>query len=162
MREGLRLPSVELPATTGGSIDLSTLEERALLVLYPWTGRPGTPNPPRWDDIPGAHGSTPELEGFRDSAERFENAGIAIFGLSRQDTAWQRELAERLSLSFPLLSDVDDKLWPALGAPTFETGGEIYLKRATLLVENGQVAAVFADIADPAGHATDLLQRLLG
>ena len=42
-----------------------------LMIVYPWTGRPGHPNPPDWDVIPGAHGSTPELEGFRDRAAAF-------------------------------------------------------------------------------------------
>jgi hypothetical protein len=31
-----------------------------------FAGLPGLPNPPGWDDIPGAHGSTPQTEGFRD------------------------------------------------------------------------------------------------
>ncbi|MFD0987363.1 peroxiredoxin [Methyloligella solikamskensis] len=160
MRKGLKLPSVALPSTQGGSVDLSAHKGRALLILYPWTGRPGVPNPPRWDDIPGAHGSTPELEGFRDLSASFREMSIALFGLSRQDTAWQQELSERLSLPFPLLSDAKDELWPALEAETFETGGEIYLKRATVLIENGGAEEIFAPVDDPAGHAADLLNRL--
>lgn len=162
MRRGLRLPSIALPATDGAAVDLGTREGRSLLILYPWTGRPGTPNPPGWDDIPGAHGSTPELEGFHDLADRFSGIGVSLFGLSRQDTEWQRELAQRLSLPFPLLSDSDDRLWTLLGAETFETGGETYLKRATLLIRDGEIEEVFTEIPDPWSHAIDLLKHLDG
>jgi len=162
MRPGLSLPSIALPATDGGAVDLGTREGRFLLILYPWTGRPGTPNPPDWDDIPGAHGSTPELEGFRDLAGRFAEIGIALYGLSRQDTEWQRELAERLALPFPLLSDSAARLWPLLGAETFQTGGETYLRRATLLIRDGEIEEVFTEIPDPGSHAADLLKQLDG
>lgn len=160
MRKGLHLPAVALPSTGGGAVDLSQRAGRGLLILYPWTGRPGTPNPPNWDDIPGAHGSTPELEGFRDLADRFEEFGVALYGLSRQDTDWQQELAERLALPFPLLSDARDQLWPLLGAETFETGGELYLKRYTLLIRDGEIEEAFAEIPEPGRHAADLLKHL--
>ena len=80
----------------------------------PWTGRPGHPNPPDWDDIPGAHGSTPELEGFRDHAATFAELGVRLFGLSRQTTEYQRELVARLELPFPILSDADGRFAAAL------------------------------------------------
>ncbi|HSD93140.1 MAG TPA: peroxiredoxin, partial [Methyloceanibacter sp.] len=99
---GLVLPSIALPSTDGETISLAELRGRSLLIVYPWTGRPGHANPPRWDDIPGAHGSTPELEGFRDNHADFMRLGLNVFGLSRQTTAYQRELLERLELPFPI------------------------------------------------------------
>jgi peroxiredoxin len=83
------LPSLGLPATDGGAVDLAALPGRSLVIVYPWTGRPGLPNPPNWDDIPGAHGSTPELEGFRDRYADFLSLGVRLFGLSRQTTDYQ-------------------------------------------------------------------------
>ena len=71
------------------------------LIVYPWTGRPEASNPPNWDDIPGAHGSTPELEGFRDLAGEFAWLNVGLFGLSRQTTDWQREMAARASAYLP-------------------------------------------------------------
>ncbi len=68
LQPGTRLPPFALPATDGRQVDLAALAGKTLLIVYPWTGRPGHPNPPDWDAIPGAHGSTPELEGFRDRA----------------------------------------------------------------------------------------------
>ena len=157
---GARLPPIALPSTEGTAINLATLSGRSLLIVYPWTGRPGQPNPPNWDDIPGAHGSTPELEGFRDRHAEFAQLGLRLFGLSRQRTGYQRELAERLALPFPILSEAEGRLSAALDLPTFATGGETYLMRLTLLSRDGQIERVFYPILDPAGHAADILRRV--
>ena len=77
LKPGVALPRVSLPATTGAEFCLAEVPGRSVLIIYPWTGRPGHPNPPNWDDIPGAHGSTPELEGFRDLSAR-ENETIIL------------------------------------------------------------------------------------
>jgi peroxiredoxin len=156
LEPGLALPSIQLASTGGGTVDLSALAGRSLLIVYPWTGRPGRPNPPDWDDIPGAHGSTPELEGFRDRHAHFAVLGLRLFGLSRQKTAYQHELAERLTLPFPILSDSSGRLAAELGLPAFTTGGEIYLERLTLLLRDGCIEAVFFPVRDPAGHAAEV------
>jgi peroxiredoxin len=43
-----------------------------------------------------------------------------VFGLSTQDTAYQREAVARLHLPFPLLSDAAFQLTSALNLPTFK------------------------------------------
>jgi peroxiredoxin len=157
-----RLPSVALPATDGSDVDLAALPGRSLVIVYPWTGRPGHPNPPDWDAIPGAHGSTPELEGFRDHAAAFVSLGVRLFGLSRQTTEYQRELVARLGLLFPILSDAEGRLAVALQLPNCATGGETFLKRLTLLIDGGRIERVFYPVRDPAGHAAELLLKLKG
>lgn len=160
LRPGLSLPSVSLPGTDGTEIILATLPGLSLVIVYPWTGRPGAANPPNWDDIQGAHGSTPELEGFRDHAADFVELGVALYALSTQTTDYQREMAERLKLTFPVLSDLEWRFSHALALPSFATGGETYLKRLTLLVEAGRIAHVFYPVANPALHAEDVLSWL--
>ena len=96
------MPDVKLPATHGGQVCLATHSGRSIVAIYPWTGRPGLPNPPDWDIILGAHGSTPELQGFSDLFDEFETRGVAIFGLSKQTTEYQCEMAKRLRLPFPI------------------------------------------------------------
>jgi peroxiredoxin len=156
---GGALPSVILLATDGSRIDVAALPGRSLLIIYPWSGRPGCPNPPNWDDIPGAHGSTPELEGFRDRYAEFVGLGVRVIGLSRQTTAYQHELVQRLKLPFPILSDAEGRFSAALNLPAFTTGGETYLKRLTLLI-SGKIERVFYPVADPADHASDVLSSL--
>jgi peroxiredoxin len=160
LQPGTRLPPFALPATDGSQVDLAALAGRTLLIIYPWTGRPSHPNPPNWDAIPGAHGSTPELEGFRDRAAELAELGVALFGLSRQTTEYQRELVTRLAIPFPILSDVDGRFAAALRLPSFTTGGETYLKRLTLLIDDRRIDKVFYPVADPAGHAVEVLLEL--
>lgn len=157
---GLALPMVTLPATDGSHISLSTLSGRSIVAIYPWTGRPGVPNPPDWDDIPGAHGSTPELEGFRDVFELISHAGARLFAVSGQSTAYQREMALRLELPFPILSDADGALRRALHLPTFEAGPTSYLKRLTFVVLDGEIEHVFFPVGDPEAHAAEVVDWL--
>jgi peroxiredoxin len=147
---------VTLPATDGPNICLADLRGRAVLFVYPWTGRPGQPNPPRWDDIPGAHGSTPEIEGFVDRAGAFAALGVALYGLSGQTTDYQREMARRLKVPFPILSDAGGRAARALSLPTFETGNEIYLERLTFVIADGCFEHLFYPVPDPAQHAQEV------
>lgn len=159
---GLRLPDVALEASTGGAVNLARLPGRSLVFVYPWTGRPGFANPPDWDVIPGAHGSTPEAEGFRDLHSGFQALGIAVLGLSGQDSAHHAELAERLRLPFPLLSDVGFRLADALSLPRFETGGVSYFERLTLLARDGRVERVWYPVHPPDTHPREVLAALKG
>jgi len=160
LRSGLALPTVSLVTTEGEAISLATLPGRSLIIVYPWTGRPGLSNPPNWDDIPGAHGSTPELEGFRDRAADFAELGIALYALSTQTTDYQREMAKRLELKFLVLSDFEWSVSRALRLPSFATGSENYLKRLSLLTEDGCIAHLFYPVPEPAGHAEHVLSWL--
>jgi peroxiredoxin len=144
----------------GTAAPRTALPGQSLVIVYPWTGRPGLPNPPNWDDIQGAHGSTPELEGFRDRYADFLSLGVRLFGLSRQTTDYQTELVSRLALPFPILSDAAGRFAAALGLPSFTTGGDFYLKRVTLQVKDGKIERVFYPVPDPAGHAADVLRAL--
>ena len=98
-----------------------SLPGRTVVYVYPRTGRPGQALPTGWDAIPGARGCTPQSCGFRDHFAELKRLGVAaLYGLSTQDTAYQREAAERLHLPFAILSDAGLKLTRALRLPTFE------------------------------------------
>ena len=91
-------------------------------------------------------------EGFRDLYAGFHQVGAAVFGLSTQSSAYQRELAERLALPFEIVSDEQFALQRALALPTFATGGVTYLKRLTLAIRDGRIERVYYPIASPAAH----------
>ena len=121
---GSRVPSVALTATDGTAVDLATLAGRTVVYAYPRTGQPGLPNPDGWDMIPGARGCTPQSCAFRDHFAELQARGVdRVYGLSTQDTAYQREAAARLHLPFALLSDDQLELTRAMRLPTFETAG---------------------------------------
>ena len=149
LQRGRRIPDIELPTTAGRSLGLARLAGRAIVFCYPWTGRPGEPNPPGWDDIPGAHGSTPQAQGFRDLYDGFRQVEANIFGLSTQSTTYQRELVERLGLPFEMVSDESFVLVEALALPTFTTGGVTYLKRLTLAIRDGRIERVYFPCSGP-------------
>lgn len=78
---------------------------------------------------------------MRDSIQPLLSAApnLRIFGLSTQTTEYQTEVATRLHLPFPILSDVDFVLTKALNLPVFEAAGMELLKRFTLLLVDGRV-----------------------
>lgn len=155
--EGLTLPPVSLPATDGTAVDLSRLSGRTVVYAFPRTGRPDVDNPDGWDMIPGARGCTPQSCAFRDHFAELRALGVGhLFGLSAQDTAYQREAAERLHLPFPLLSDAEGRLAAALRLPTLVVSGIRLLKRVTLIIEDGRIVRVFYPVFPPDRSAADV------
>ena len=158
---GLAVPSLPLVATNGDRVDLSSLSGRTVVYCYPKTGRPGQPLPDGWDSIPGARGCTTQACSFRDHYDELIQAGAdQIFGLSTQDTDYQREAVERLHLPFPLLSDMSLALATALNLPTFQFEGETLLKRFTLVIDNGRISKVFYPVFPPNKSGEETLRWL--
>jgi peroxiredoxin len=157
----MRLPSVFLAATDGTTVDLSSLPGRTVVYAYPRTGIPGVENPDGWDLIPGARGCTPQSCSFRDLYAELTALGVnRLFGLSTQDTPYQREAVERLHLPFPILSDEHPGLTRAMRLPTFETSGMTLLKRVTLVISDGRVEHVFYPVFPPDQNANEVLAWL--
>jgi peroxiredoxin len=157
------LPPVELAATDGTSVRLDELPGRSVVFAYPRTGRPGQELPggeAGWNAIPGARGCTPEACSFRDELGRFRELGVRVFGLSTQDSDYQREAVERLHLPYLLLSDEDLRFTRALGLPTFEVEGLTLIRRLTLLIAEGRIEDVIYPVFPPDRGAALALERL--
>ncbi len=158
---GLELPIIRLQATDGRMVDLSGLSGRAVVYVYPRTGVPGEPLPTGWDEIPGARGCTPQSCAFRDHFEDLKAAGAEhVFGLSVQETPFQQEVAQRLDLPFPLLSDHRHEFARAVKLPTFEVAGMVLLKRITLIIDEGAISHVFYPVFPPNENAAQVLAHL--
>jgi peroxiredoxin len=158
---GLQMPSIPLAATDGTTVDLSSLPGLVVVYAYPRTGVPGIDNPPGWDLIPGARGCTPQTCAFRDHFAELQALGVSrLFGLSTQDSAYQREAAERLHLPFPILSDDELRLTRALRLPTFQTSGMTLLKRLALVMSDAKVEHVFYPVFPPDRNASDVIAWL--
>lgn len=140
--KGMRLPSMPLPSTQGGMVDLGAIGGLLVVYCYPMTGRPGVALPEGWDQIPGARGCTPQSCAFRDHYAELRALGAAVMGLSVQTTDYQQEMAERLHLPFPVVSDAGYRFQEALGLPTFVAAGMTLLKRVTLIARDGVIEAV--------------------
>lgn len=159
----LRLPHVVLASTSGDQVALDELTGRTVVYVYPRTGVPGEPLPIGWDDIPGARGCTPESCGFRDHhADLLAAGATAVFGLSSQDTGYQREVVDRLHLPFALLSDPRLTLANELGLPVFDVAGMTLYKRLTVVIAEGVIEHAFYPVFPPDGHAAEVLAWLRG
>lgn len=159
---GMRIPNIDLVGTGGLPVALGSLGEgRTVIYVYPLTGRPGEDLPTGWDDIPGARGCTPEACSFRDHFVDIQKAGAhKVFGLSRQTTDYQIEVAQRLHLPFEMLSDPDGLLGKALGLPAFNVDALTLYRRMTLIVRDSQIEKVFYPVFPPDRHAAEVLAWL--
>jgi peroxiredoxin len=159
---GRKMPSVDLEATSGSPVNLAKLQGPAVVFGYPYTGRPGHGDPPHWDLIPGAHGSTPQALAYSEAYGHFRRLGVKLFGLSLLSTEWQRDFVTRNNLSFRLLSDESRVLSSRLGLPLFETGGAAYLQRMTFVLHDGVIQALRYPVPEPEHDAADVLAMFQG
>lgn len=160
---GMALPPVSLLATTDTMVTLAELSGRTVVFGYPRTGEPGKiALVDDWDMIPGARGCTPQTCAFRDLFADLKAAGAQhVFGLSTQSNAYQSEMAGRLHLPFPVLSDETLELTHALNLPTMEVAGLVMIKRLALIIEDGRIAHVFYPVFPPDRNAGDVLAWLM-
>ena len=156
------LPPVSLLATDKTRVTLAELSGRTVVFGYPRTGEPGKISiVDDWDMIPGARGCTPQTCSFRDLFSDLKAAGAQhVFGLSTQDDGYQSEMAERLHLPFPVLSDDGLELTRALNLPTMEVAGLTLIKRLALIVDDGRITHVFYPVFPPDRNAGDVLAWL--
>jgi peroxiredoxin len=159
---GMTIPPIDLAATDDTSVMLSALPGRTVVFGYPRTGEPGKIGlTDDWDMIPGARGCTPQTCAFRDLFADLKAAGADhVFGLSTQDNAYQTEMASRLHLPFPVLSDEKLSLIRALNLPTMQVAELTLIKRLALIVDDGRITHVFYPVFPPDRNAGDVLEWL--
>ena len=159
---GMMIPPVSLVATDDSAVALSALKGRTVVFAYPRTGEPGKiALVDDWDMIPGARGCTPQTCAFRDLFAELKAAGAAhVFGLSTQSNEYQAEMASRLHLPFPVLSDEKLGLTRALNLPTMDVAGLTLIKRLALIIDDGRIRHVFYPVFPPDRNAGDVLEWL--
>jgi len=159
---GMTIPPVSLMATNDTRVTLAGLPGRTIVFAYPRTGEPGKISLVEdWDMIPGARGCTPQTCSFRDLYAELKAAGAAqVFGLSTQSNTYQTEMASRLHLPFPVLSDETLELTGALQLPTMDVAGLTLIKRLALVIDDARITHVFYPVFPPDRNAGDVLAWL--
>lgn len=156
--EGMVFPELSISSTDGVLVNTAEFKNgMTVIYAYPMTGRPDEEVPRGWDEIPGARGCTPQTLGFKEKCDAFTTEHIRLFGLSTQDTEYQKEMVDRLDIPFPILSDAKLELTKLLNLPTFEAEGKILLKRLTMVVKNGVIVKVFYPVFPPDKNAEEVL-----
>ncbi|MEQ1635992.1 MAG: peroxiredoxin [Methylococcales bacterium] len=154
---GLTLPSVYLPATTGGMINPAHVPGWLVIYCYPMTGQPERPIPEGWIGIPGAAGCTPQACSFRDHYQELQALNVSVIGISTQSPEDQLEAAQRLHLPFALLSDASLQFAQGLGLPLFEADAMRLIKRVTLIIKDGIIQKYFYPVFPPDKNSEEVL-----
>lgn len=159
---GKAIPPVSLRATNDTIVTLAELKGRVVVFAYPRTGEPGKiALVDDWDMIPGARGCTPQTCSFRDLYADLKAAGAGhVFGLSTQSNDYQIEMAGRLHLPFPILSDQRLLLAQGLGLPTMDVADQTLLKRLALIIDDAVITHVFYPVFPPDKNADEVLAWL--
>lgn len=107
-------------------------------------------------DTPGC---TKEACEFRDNIFAFEEIGATILGVSIDAIKDQKKFAEKYSLPFPLLADIDGKTAEAYGVLNNLGIMKIAKRQSFLIGPDGTIARHYEKV-DPATHSKEVLADL--
>ncbi|HTU59278.1 MAG TPA: peroxiredoxin [Polyangiales bacterium] len=105
----------------------------------------------------GTPGCTKEACAFRDSWQRYEQAGLRVIGVSTDSEQEHREFAKEHDLQFPLIADPEHAWSDAFGVPRHALAGDRDARVSFLIDKGNKVAKVYDDV-DPGVHADQVLQ----
>lgn len=106
------------------------------------------------DDTPGC---TVEANQFEAERETYQDAGVAVYGVSMDDVDSHRAFAEKFDLEFDLLADPDGGIASAFDLDVSNSGKT---GRHTFVLAAGEVYRVYESV-DPDGHPRKILEGLL-
>jgi peroxiredoxin Q/BCP len=149
LKVGDKAPDFTLASSDGSKISLSDFKgKKVILYFYPK------------DDTPGC---TKEACSFRDDMDAFERRKAIVLGVSADDLKSHQKFAQKYSLPFPLLSDVEKKVVRAYGVWKQKSlyGKEFMgIERTTFIIDGrGRIAHVFPKVKVD-GHSKDILDKL--
>ena len=138
-------PDFSVVSSTGQTIHLGDYRGRSEVVLFFY---------PK-DNSPAC---TLEACSFRDGYEAFREAGAEVIGISGDSDDSHQGFANRLRLTYPLLSDRDGSLRKLYRVP--KTLG-IFPGRVTYVIDrNGVIRQIFSSQIEPWKHIGEALKRL--
>ncbi len=144
---GKTAPKFNLPSSTGETIDRASFTGKKIVVLYFYKA-----------DTPGC---TKEACGFRDALPEYDQAKIAVLGISPDPVEAVTKFAKKFDLNFPLLADADHAVANAYGVWQEKSMyGRKYwgVARTTFVVgKDGKIIQVFEKVK-PAGHEKEVLE----
>jgi thioredoxin-dependent peroxiredoxin len=147
LKVGDMAPSFDMPTDSGGTVSLSSLAGRSVvLYFYPK------------DDTSGC---TKEACDFRDSVPNFGRIDATVVGVSRDSVSSHDKFKKKHTLPFALASDTDGKTSAAYGTWVEKSMyGRKYMgmERATFLIDGeGVIRGIWRKVKVP-GHVAAVLQ----
>ncbi len=157
----LAIPDIHLQSSNGEYVKLKRKESfRLIIYCYPMTGRPDKSLPKNWNKIPGAKGCTIENMAFRDNYEELIKLNSLPIGITTQPISEIEEMTKRLKINHDILSDCDLIFTKSLNLPLFNVDNKDFIKRITLVVDNGVIKKVFYPILEPSVHIQEIISWL--
>lgn len=142
-------PDFTLPTADGGSVTLSGLRGRRVIVyFYPAASTPGC---------------TKEACDFRDSLASLQSAGYAVVGVSPDPLDALVRFAQEESLTFPLASDTERttlEAWGAWGEKTLYGKTVTGVVRSTVVLDEAGVVTHAQYNVRATGHVARLRREL--
>jgi peroxiredoxin Q/BCP len=147
--EGDRAPGFTLPGDGGGTVSLSALKGKpVVLYFYPK------------DDTSGC---TAEALQFTADAAKFKKEGARIVGVSKDSAASHDKFKKKYALDLTLAADEDTKIAQAYGVWVEKSMyGRRYMgmERATFLIDaKGIIRKIWRKVKVP-GHAAQVLEAV--
>jgi len=109
------------------------------------------------DDTPGC---TIQGKSFTASKQEFEEAGIAVVGVSADDVASHKNFCNKFAFTIDLLADPNHELLSAAGVGQSEYKGTMYWDRTSFVIDpEGTLRKIYLKV-NPEGHERVLLDDI--
>ena len=106
------------------------------------------------DDTPGC---TIQGKSFTATKQDFDDANIAVVGVSEDDVASHKNFCNKFSFTIDLLADPNHELLSAAGVGQSEYKGTMYWNRTSFVIDpNGNLRKTYEKV-NPEGHERVLL-----
>lgn len=146
VEEGKRFVDFTLQNQDGKAVKLDDYAGRWLVVyVYPK------------DDTPGC---TIQGKSFTASKQEFDDAGIAVVGVSADDVGSHKDFCNKFAFTIDLLADPNHELLDAAGVGQSEYKGTMYWDRTSFVIDpEGKLRKVYEKVR-PEGHEQVLLNDI--
>jgi len=149
LKEGDQAPNFTAETSGGGKLSLGDLAgKNVILYFYPK------------DDTPGC---TKEACAFRDSFQKFLDAGAVVLGVSTDPVKSHDKFVKKFRLPFTLLADTDRRIVEAYGVwgeKSFMGRKYMGTHRVTFLIgPDGRIKKIWPKVK-PEEHAAEVLEAL--
>ena len=146
VEEGKRFVDFNLQNQDGKTVKLDDFAGK-WLVLYVY---------PK-DDTPGC---TIQGKSFTASKQDFDEAGIAVVGVSADDVASHKDFCNKFAFTIDLLADPKHELLSAAGVGQSEYKGTMYWDRTSFVIDpEGLLRKIYLKV-NPEGHEQVLLHDI--
>ena len=109
------------------------------------------------DDTPGC---TIQGKSFTATKQDFDDANIAVVGVSEDDVASHKNFCNKFSFTIDLLADPSHELLSAAGVGQSEYKGTMYWNRTSFVIDpNGNLRKTYEKV-NPEGHERVLLNDI--